>query len=95
MTLPTQQQLQEQLEDALNSVLCFCGNHKRIAKPFCFQCWDSLPQDWKLILQGSTTRLHINCAPPAHTYDAAKEWLIAQRKLPRIARKASETDSRA
>lgn len=69
----TEQDLRAQLEQALDSVLCFCGNHKRIGKPLCFQCFDSLPKDWQLaIAYGPTACLEHN---QIHTYDSAREWL--------------------
>ena len=63
----TEAELKEALELALNSVLCFCGNHKRMDKPLCFQCWDSLPGNWKQTKWTERT-------PEA--YAAACEWLI-------------------
>ena len=68
----TEYQLIEIYQYALDCVICFCGNYKRMGKPFCFQCWDSLPSNWKtdngVIFHG------------AHEYDAAKQWLKAKRQ---------------
>lgn len=64
----TEKDLTEALDLALNSVLCFCGNHKRIDKPLCFQCWDSLPFGWRQIFRG------FELSP--NNYDAARQWLI-------------------
>ncbi len=67
------EQLHEQLLDALDDVICFCGNYKRMGKPFCFQCFDSLPKDWQLRIAQSVIR-HL-VTEQSHQYDAAREWL--------------------
>lgn len=54
----TEQKLRADYEHALDCVICFCGNYKRIGKPFCFQCWDRLP--W----YGA---LSLDLAPPTNT----------------------------
>lgn len=75
----TEQQLHEALQDALNSVLCFCGNHKRMNKPFCFQCYDLLPVFWQTAFRHqSASMYHTNLI---HCYDAASEYLRKRRQL--------------
>lgn len=73
----TETELREQLADALEDILCFCGNYKRMGKPFCFRCFDALPRNDQKLLTNSPLR-HLE-SYQAHTYDAAKEWLKKYR----------------
>lgn len=75
----TEQTLKDSLDDALNSVLCFCGNHKRMSRPFCFQCFDLLPAAWQTDINRrakSSKDFYQFC----HVYDAAIEWLKTHKK---------------
>ncbi len=78
----TGEQLRERLDYALQSILCFCGNHKRIDKPFCFQCFDGLPNNWRhhfnscRYYERNTGTPQRDCTACSHEYDAACEWLI-------------------
>ena len=77
----TERELRDELDHALNCVLCFCGNHKRITKPFCFQCFDSLPPNWRTMLTQSLC-YHPGGVLLPHEYSAAKDMLTKLRSLP-------------
>ena len=76
----TEQELRETYEHALECVICFCGNYKRMGKPFCFRCFDSLPSDWQGQYSIYTSlRYDRSSTMLPHHYDAAKQWLKAKR----------------
>lgn len=64
----------ETLEYALDCVQCYCGNFKRMGKPFCFQCFDRLPTTWKVIMATRALK-HLESEQAKH-YQAAYEYLI-------------------
>ncbi len=69
----TERELQEDFETALDSVICFCGNYKRMAQLFCFQCYDSLPTAWQGQVYAATITYDTKAL--SQQYDAAREWL--------------------
>lgn len=73
----TPAQLEENLLYALEQIRCACGNYKRIGKTFCFQCFDSLPREWRQHL--ASAQVYENekatCGHCAHMYDAALTYL--------------------
>jgi hypothetical protein len=72
----TETELRERLEDALDDILCFCGNYKRMGKPFCFRCFDALPRNWQSVMRVMKDGICQDCP---HQYDAAREWLKQYR----------------
>ena len=73
MTYSQVNAMRDNLEYALDCVLCFCGNHKRVGKPFCFQCFDLLPYNWQHIMRPVYNG---DFYPDIiHEYAAACDWL--------------------
>ena len=54
---------------ALYSNECMCGNHKKIKKPFCYQCYENLPRDLQIDLYS-----RMGCGYK-QAYDAAVKYL--------------------
>lgn len=74
--MSTSASAQEQLAEALESPRCFCGNVKKMQRPFCLDCYSSLPINVRGFLyfkyQPKEDYAKIN---QANTYLAAIEWL--------------------